>query len=149
MQHWAFEYKKYFPKAICQVIILDNKKKISEITSRQNANYPVLFITSYSMIERNESLFDKVSLKFTILDEGHIIKNTRTNKFKAVKRLKSLHRFILTGTPIQNRLIELWGLFDFLMPGYLYAEDIFKRNYERLFEVNLTTFKEDELLFSE
>ena len=50
---------------------------------------------------------------------------------------------------IQNRLIELWGLFDFLMPGYLYSEDVFKKNYEKLFEVNLTTFKEDELLFSD
>jgi TATA-binding protein-associated factor len=70
-------------------------------------------------------------------------------KFKSVKSLKGLHRFILTGTPIQNRLIELWGLFDFLMPGYLYTEDLFKKHYEKLFEVNLTTFKEDELLFSD
>ena len=80
-------------------------------------------------------------MKFIILDEGHLIKNTKTLKFKAIKKLRGLHRFILTGTPIQNRLIELWGLFDFLMPGYLYTEEIFKKHYEKLFEVNLTTFR--------
>jgi TATA-binding protein-associated factor len=101
------------------------------------------------MLEKQDVFFEKIPFKFIILDEGHIIKNTRTNKFKAVKKLKGLHRFILTGTPIQNRLIELWGLFDFLMPGYLYAEDVFKKHYEKLFEVNLTTFHEDSLLFSE
>ena len=84
-----------------------------------------------------------------MLDEGHIIKNSKTNKFQAVKKLTGRHRFILTGTPIQIRLKELWSLFDFLMPGYLYTKETFKCHYEKLFEVNLTTFKEDELLFTE
>ena len=84
-----------------------------------------------------------------VLDEGYMIKNVKTKKFKSVKKIRSEHRFILTGTPIQNRLKELWGLFDFLMPGYLYTEELFKKHYEKLFEVNLTTFREDELMFSE
>jgi TATA-binding protein-associated factor len=110
-------------------MILDSKKKIAEVYKKEKAKKPILFITSYSMIEKHDVLFEKHNLKFIILDEGHLIKNTKTNKFKAIKKLKGLHRFILTGTPIQNRLIELWGLFDFLMPGYLYAEDLFKRHY--------------------
>lgn len=88
-------------------------------------------------------MFEKMNYKFIVLDEGHIIKNPKTNKFLAVKKLNGEHRFILTGTPIQNRLKELWSLFDFLMPGYLYTKEVFKSHYEKLFEVNLTTFKED------
>lgn len=76
-----------------------------------------------------------------VLDEGHLIKNTKTKKFQAIKKLKSNHRFILTGTPIQNKLLELWGIFDFLMPGYLQSEEQFKAKYEKLFNVNLMTFK--------
>jgi len=143
MQHWAFEYKKYFPNPLCEIVILDNKKKFPEVTKYAKSKKPFIFITGYSLIEKNDAAFDSINLKFIVLDEGHLIKNVKTLKFKAIKRLKGLHRFILTGTPIQNRLIELWGLFDFLMPGYLYSEDIFKRHYEKLFEVNLTTFKED------
>jgi TATA-binding protein-associated factor len=109
---------------------------------------PILIITNYNIIEKHCEDFEKFSFKFMVLDEGHMIKNVKTKKFKSVKRIKSSHRFILTGTPIQNRLKELWGLFDFLMPGYLYTEELFKKNYEKLFEVNLTTFREDELMFS-
>lgn len=149
MQHWAFEYRKYFEEPICEIFILDNKKKFAEVLRKQKSSRPVLFITGYGLIEKNEGVFEQLNLKFLILDEGHLIKNVKTLKFKAIKKLRGLHRFLLTGTPIQNRLIELWGLFDFLMPGYLYTEELFKKHYEKLFEVNLTTFKEDELLFSD
>ncbi len=84
-----------------------------------------------------------------ILDEGHAIKNPSSNAYKNVIKLKSQHRFILTGTPIQNKLKELWSLFNFLMPGYLYSETVFKQLYDKLFQVNLETFKEDDLIFSE
>lgn len=121
MQHWAFEYSKYFVNYCCDVFILDNKKKFPEIAKKEGSKRPILFITGYSLIEKNEKFFEHINLKFIILDEGHLIKNIKTLKFKAIKKLKGLHRYILTGTPIQNRLIELWGLFDFLMPGYLYT----------------------------
>lgn len=102
-------------------MVLDNKKKFPEVPKLAKSNKPIIFITGYSLIEKNDAIFDTINLKFIVLDEGHLIKNVKTLKFKAIKRLKGLHRFILTGTPIQNRLIELWGLFDFLMPGYLYS----------------------------
>lgn len=78
-----------------------------------------LFVTSYYCVEKNTEMFEGINFNFIILDEGHLIKNTRTKKFQAIKKLKSNHRFILTGTPIQNKLLELWSIFDFLMPGYL------------------------------
>ena len=84
-------------------------------------------------MEKRIDLFENIQFKFIILDEGHIIKNPKTLKFAAAKKLKGTHRFILTGTPIQNRLKELWSLFDFLMPGYLYSKEVFNKNYEKLF----------------
>jgi len=86
-------------------------------------------VTSYSCIEKHADFFEKISLRFLVLDEGHLIKNTRTKKFQAIRRLRSQHRFILTGTPIQNKLLELWGIFDFLMPGYLQTEEQFRSRY--------------------
>lgn len=68
MQHWAYEYKKYFNTPICEVVILDNKKKVGDITKKQTAKKPQLFITSYSMIEKQDYLFEKMPLKFIILD---------------------------------------------------------------------------------
>ena len=53
-------------------------------------------------------IFDKNDI---ILDEGHLVKNSKTNKFKALARLQSSHKFILSGTPVQNKLLELWGIF--------------------------------------
>ena len=73
-------------------------------------------------MEKKTDLFLNTNYEFIVLDEGHVIKNPKTNKFIAAKKLVGLHRFILTGTPIQNRLKELWSLFDFLMPGYLYTK---------------------------
>ena len=80
-----------------------------------------MLVVSYNIIERVQGILDNTMFNFIVLDEGHLIKNTKTLKFKAIKKLSGLHRLILTGTPIQNRLIELWGLFHFLMPGYLYT----------------------------
>ncbi len=59
---------------------------------------------------------------YCVLDEGHVIKNKKTQITKAVKMVKANHRLILSGTPIQNNVLELWSLFDFLMPGFLGTE---------------------------
>ena len=105
MQHWSFEYLKYFENPVCELFIVNNKKVFSEIPTKQKSKRPILFITGYGVIQKNDNIFDNINFKFIILDEGHLIKNVKTHKFKAVKKLKGLHRFLLTGTPIQNRLI--------------------------------------------
>ena len=100
-----------------------------------------LIVTSYAVVEKAADLLMNTRFKFIILDEGHLVKNTKTNKFKALQLLKSDHKFILSGTPVQNKLLELWGIFEFLMPGYLGTETEFKTKYNKLFNVNLMTFK--------
>ena len=65
-----------------------------------------------------------------MLDEAQFIKNPKTAAAKSVKIIKAAHRLALTGTPIENRLSELWSIFDYLMPGFLYRYETFKRKFE-------------------
>jgi SNF2 family DNA or RNA helicase len=90
-------------------------------------------ITTYGMIERLTWIKEK-SWSQVILDEGQAIKNSGSKQARAVKALKSQHRLILTGTPIENRLFDLWSLFDFINPGLLGSADDFRKRAARLHE---------------
>ena len=68
---------------------------------------------------------------YCVLDEGHIIKNGKTKNAKCVKRIRAHHRLILSGTPVQNDVFELWSLFDLLMPGFLGTEKQFAAKYSK------------------
>ena len=68
---------------------------------------------------------------YMVLDEGHIIKNSKSKTTKAIKAINASHRLILSGTPIQNSVLDLWSLFDFLMPGFLGSERQFNNNYSK------------------
>lgn len=72
-----------------------------------------------------------VKWNYCILDEGHIVKNSKTKCSKAIKQLRANHRLILSGTPIQNNVLELHSLFDFLMPGFLGSEKQFQVRFSR------------------
>ena len=84
-----------------------------------------LAITTYSMLNRQDWL-EKVNWKLIILDEAQAIKNPSTAQSKAAKQLKAQSRFALTGTPVENRLGDLWSLFDFINPGLLGSAGVFK-----------------------
>ena len=89
-----------------------------------------LYITSYDLLKRDITLYDDLTFSTVILDEAQYIKNAHTAGAKAVRVLKSEQRFALTGTPIENRLAELWSIFDFLMPGFLYTATEFSERFE-------------------
>jgi TATA-binding protein-associated factor len=72
-----------------------------------------------------------LQFNYAVLDEGHIIKNAKTKITQSVKRIRAHHRLILSGTPIQNNVLELWSLFDFLMPGFLGDEKQFNDLYSK------------------
>ena len=76
-------------------------------------------ILSYEVLRNDIDWLETLSFNYCILDEGHLIKNPSAKITQATKRIKATHRLILTGTPIQNNVLELWSLFDFLMPGWL------------------------------
>ncbi|CAO1627101.1 unnamed protein product [Jaminaea pallidilutea] len=86
-------------------------------------------VMSYEVLRNDIADLSKRSWNYCILDEGHMIKSAKTKTTKAVKAIQSNHRLILTGTPIQNNVLELWSLFDFLMPGFLGTERAFHERF--------------------
>lgn len=86
-------------------------------------------ITSYEVVRNDIANLEGVRWLYCILDEGHVIKNAKTKLTKAVKNIQAQHRLILSGTPIQNNVLELWSLFDFLMPGFLGTEAFFNERF--------------------
>ena len=88
-------------------------------------------ITSYALLRRDEELLAKLDLTYAILDEAQNIKNPLSATARAAKRLKALRRLALTGTPIENRLSEIWSIFDFVSPGLLGPLDKFEERYGR------------------
>lgn len=88
-----------------------------------------LVVASYDIVRNDIDFFSSISWNYCILDEGHIIKNGKTKISRAIKQLNAAHRLILSGTPIQNNVLELWSLFDFLMPGFLGTEKQFSTRF--------------------
>lgn len=90
-----------------------------------------LIVASYDIVRKDIDFFCNIKWNYVVLDEGHIIKNGKTRTSMAIKKLVANHRLILSGTPIQNNVLELWSLFDFLMPGFLGTEKQFTSRYSR------------------
>lgn len=88
-------------------------------------------ITSYNLLQKDIECYKDKQFDYIILDEAQHIKNRGTRNAKSVKIIKATHRLILTGTPIENSLDELWSLFDFLMPGLLSSYDRFVEKFIR------------------
>ncbi|KAH9180252.1 hypothetical protein EDB89DRAFT_1900197 [Lactarius sanguifluus] len=88
-----------------------------------------IVITSYEVVRNEVTTLEEFNWHYCILDEGHVIKNAKTKLTKAVKCIRANHRLILSGTPIQNNVLELWSLFDFLMPGFLGSESSFNERF--------------------
>lgn len=89
-----------------------------------------IYITSYDSLRKDITLYEKLRFNVLILDEAQYIKNQKAGMTKAVKVLNGQHRFAMTGTPIENRLAELWSIFDYLMPGFLYDYKDFAGRFE-------------------
>ncbi len=89
-----------------------------------------IVIATLGTVRNDVSLLRKIPWRYVIVDEAHFIKNAAAGVAKAVKTIPAMHRLALTGTPIQNRLTELWSLFDFLMPGFLGRQAHFTQQFE-------------------
>ncbi|MCL2836246.1 MAG: SNF2-related protein, partial [Defluviitaleaceae bacterium] len=89
-----------------------------------------VYITTYDMLKRDIENYNNASFRYIIADEAQNIKNPGTQNARAVKRLRAEARLALTGTPIENALSELWSIFDFIMPGYLFGAARFTKTYE-------------------
>ena len=89
-----------------------------------------LIITSYDLLKRDVENYEDKDFKYIIADEAQYIKNSLTQNATSLKALKGEVKFALTGTPIENSIAELWSIFDFIMPGYLYNYNKFKKKFE-------------------
>ena len=89
-----------------------------------------LLVTSYALIRRDLEFYRGLELDVVVLDEAQHIKNPETQNAQAVKTLKAAQRLVLTGTPMENSVVDLWSIMDFLMPGYLGSASDFRERYE-------------------
>nr|WP_302600108.1 DEAD/DEAH box helicase [uncultured Cellulosilyticum sp.] len=125
--NWESEIAKFAPDLKTLVLMgsVDERKALMD----EAMNYDVV-ITSYELLKRDIENYDELEFRFCIADEAQYIKNANTLNAKALKMIKSEVQFALTGTPIENSLAELWSIFDFIMPGYLFTYTHFKRDFE-------------------
>jgi hypothetical protein len=125
--NWQGEVEKFVPHLKTLLITgtaAERRKKLETC-----GNYDLL-VTSYDLLKRDVEIYEDLDFYCQILDEAQNIKNHTTKAAKAVKGIKAQVRFALTGTPIENRLSELWSIFDFLMPGILGSYKSFRDKYE-------------------
>lgn len=124
--HWYHEILQYTDnlKPIMYTGGPAERKRLRSLIPKHD-----VVIMSYDVVRNDIEDLEKVHWNYCILDEGHIIKNGRTKITKSVKMVRANHRVILSGTPIQNNVLELWSLFDFLMPGFLGTEKQFNERY--------------------
>ena len=126
--NWQEECQKFTPQLQSVAMDGDAAHRAALVDGWAQAD---LVITSYDLLRRDEKLYAGQSFYACILDEAQAIKNHTTQKYKAVCRVNSRVRFALTGTPVENRLGELWSIFSFLMPGYLPPYKTFCARFEK------------------
>ncbi len=126
--NWQEECRKFTPQLVC--IAVDGDAAHRAELAKQWADAD-LVVTSYDLMRRDEDLYKEQQFYACILDEAQAIKNHTTQKYKAVCQVNSKVRFALTGTPVENRLGELWSIFSFLMPGYLPPYKTFCARFEK------------------
>ena len=126
--NWVQEFARFTPTM--RVTAVTGDKDTREALLADLVDVDVL-ITSYDLLRRDIAQYAAQDFAVHVLDEAQYIKNADTQTAHAVKAVRSEHRFVLTGTPIENRLGELWSIFDFLMPDFLYSYSRFRERLER------------------
>ena len=122
--NWESEIQKFAPTLSCMKLSgVERKQFFKEIP-----NYDVV-ITSYALVRRDINKLKEYNFRYVILDESQNIKNAMSQTAQAVKKLQASHKLALSGTPIENKLEELWSVFDFLMPGFLFSVADFNSRY--------------------
>lgn len=123
--NWLAEAQRFAPSLTVRNLVGSQKERAERIGEETN-----LLITSYDQLRRDVQAYEGIEFTHVLLDEAQNIKNAASQAAKAAKTLRAQRRFAMTGTPIENRLSELWSLFDFLMPGYLGAYKKFRDRFE-------------------
>ena len=125
--NWNSEFKRFAPSLPVKMVAGLAPERAEIIHGAQSRD---ILITSYELLKRDLAEYENVKFFCQIIDEAQYIKNHNTQSAKAVKEIQAGSRFALTGTPIENRLSELWSIFDYLMPGFLYGYQRFRTDIE-------------------
>ncbi|MGQ9663428.1 MAG: DEAD/DEAH box helicase, partial [Kiritimatiellia bacterium] len=124
-ENWADEAARFVPQM--RVLVLTGPERHEKWSLIPSAD---LVITSYALLRRDIEAFAQLEFSTVVLDEAQHIKNRSTQNARAAKSLRAVRRLVLTGTPVENSVADLWSIMDFLMPGYLGSHESFRENYE-------------------
>lgn len=126
VENWAAEAARFTPwLRLCIMTGPDRHSRWNDLLQSDIA------ITSYALLRRDIAQYETIEFAAAVLDEAQHIKNQSTQNAQAAKRVRAAHRLVLTGTPIENGVSDLWSIMDFLMPGYLGTHKIFRSNIEQ------------------
>ncbi len=125
--NWKIETSRFAPQLTVRMVVGTAQERMEVIQSVGNKD---ILITSYDLLKRDIEYYDQIKFHSQIIDEAQYIKNFNTQAARAVKQINSGFKLALTGTPIENRLSELWSIFDYLMPGFLYSYQRFRDELE-------------------
>jgi hypothetical protein len=125
--NWQAEFDKFAPEMTTIVISGTQPERRALLEKVSSAD---VLITSYDLLKRDIADYENLEFEYQVIDEAQYIKTHTTAAAKSVKVINAAHKLALTGTPIENRLSELWSIFDYLMPGFLYSYDVFKKELE-------------------
>jgi superfamily II DNA or RNA helicase len=126
--NWKQEFDKFAPAL--KIGIIHGKKNERIQVLNNICDYDII-LTTYGTLKNDILEYENVKFDYLILDEGQNINNSESQNAKVIKEINSKSRFILTGTPIENNLMELWALFDFIMPSYLYTKEEFSTKFSK------------------
>ena len=122
--NWRDEFNKFAPSLNVGIIHGDKKNRVVMMEK----DFDVI-VTTYGLIKNDYEYYKEKEFDFCIIDEAQNIKNSKAQNTKYVKAIKAGCRIALSGTPMENNLMELWSIFDYIMPGYLLSEAKFKEKY--------------------
>lgn len=126
--NWLREINKFAPSLKATIHHGSNRKDEKEFIA--HVEHFDIIITSYGLIRKDKKLFHDYNWSRLILDEAHNIKNPLALQTKILYKIPSSSRIAITGTPVENRLLDLWSIFNFLNPGFLGTRSSFKNNFE-------------------
>ena len=125
--NWSSEIQRFAPELTVRMVTGTAAERRMALTE---AGTEDILLTSYDLLKRDISEYEKYQFQCEIIDEAQYIKNANTQAAKAVKEVQAEFKLALTGTPLENRLSELWSIFDYLMPGFLYSYKKFREEVE-------------------
>ena len=128
LYNWESEVRRFAPALRTQIIAgpaAERERLIGQSKAFQ------VNITSYDLFKRDVAHYEGAAFTCLVLDEAQYIKNAATKAAKSIEHLRAAHRFAMTGTPVENRLSDLWSIFNCIMPGYLYAYSTFRKEWEQ------------------